>query len=128
LEKELDFAKNFLDLQKIRFEENLQFRMEEEKGQQFYLPPLSLQLLLENAIKHNVASKENPLFIDIRQKGSELWVSNTLQLKNQVEESSTGIGLENILKRYQLLNAKAPIIKKGESEFLVILPLINIEQ
>lgn len=128
LEKELDFAKNFLDLQKIRFEENLQFRMEEEKGQKFYLPPLSLQLLLENAIKHNVASKENPLFIDIRQKGNELWVSNTLQLKNQVEESSTGIGLENILKRYKLLNAKAPTIKKGESEFLVILPLIKIEQ
>lgn len=127
LEKELEFAKNFLDLQKIRFEDKLQFRMETQDMEGYFLPPLSLQLLLENAIKHNVVSKENPLFIDIRQKDGSLWVTNTLQLKSQSGSGSSGIGLKNIFQRYQLLKAPAPTVKKGEDEFLVILPLIQID-
>ncbi|NVJ86616.1 MAG: histidine kinase [Algoriphagus sp.] len=127
LEKELEFAKNFLDLQKIRFEDKLQFRVEAQEQEGYFLPPLSLQLLLENAIKHNITSKENPLFIDIRQKEGSLWVTNTLQLKSQSGSASSGIGLKNISQRYQLLKAPAPTVKKGEDEFLVILPLIKIE-
>ncbi|MCS5490749.1 sensor histidine kinase [Algoriphagus limi] len=127
LEKELDFAKNFLELQKIRFEDKLEFRVQVEDKKEYFLPPLSLQLLLENAIKHNVASKDNPLFIHIQQKNGELWVTNTLQLKNQSETYSTGVGLKNISKRYQLLKAPTPTAKQGVDEFLVILPLIQIE-
>jgi len=87
---------------------------------------LSLQLLLENAIKHNVASRENPLFIHIIQKEDELWISNTLQAKTGISEPSTGIGLENIRLRYQHLSKKEIIIKSTENEFAVKLPLLKL--
>ncbi|GAB2495369.1 sensor histidine kinase [Algoriphagus taiwanensis] len=126
LDRELDFARNFLELQKIRFEENLNFSVEVTQSKGFYLPPLSLQLLLENAIKHNIASQENPLFISILQKENELWVSNTYQPKTSQSEPSTGVGLENIRSRYRILNDRSPEIFQSENEFLVKLPLLKI--
>lgn len=127
LKREVEFAKNYLDLQKIRFEESLQFSIEIREENNKWLPPLSLQLLLENAIKHNVASKANPLVINIIQKGEEMWISNNFQPKNSIEESSTGIGLKNIEQRYHVLSNQKPEIKSDENEFLVILPLLKIE-
>lgn len=128
VEKELDFARNYLELQKIRFEDNLNFRVDVSDCRHCYLPPLSLQLLLENAIKHNIASQENPLFIAILQKGDELWVSNTFQPKSSQTEPSTGVGLENIRSRYGLLSALKPEISQTEDEFLVRLPLLKINK
>jgi len=110
LDRELDFAKNYLDLQKIRFEENLNYKVDVPNCKGCFLPPLSLQLLLENAIKHNIASQENPLYISILQKGDELWVSNSFQPKTSQNEPSTGVGLENIKSRYRLLSDRAPEI------------------
>jgi sensor histidine kinase YesM len=126
LDRELDFAKNYLELQKIRFEENLNFKVDVPDCKGCYLPPLSLQLLLENAIKHNIASQENPLFISILQKGDELWVSNTFQPKTSQNEPSTGVGLENIRLRYRLLSDLEPEIVQTEQEFFVRLPLLKI--
>src|SRR5690606_31960409 len=74
LERELAFAENYLSLQKIRFEDALNFKMEVELGDNYYLPPLSLQLLLENAIKHNIVSRDKPLEIIISQNKDELTV------------------------------------------------------
>ncbi len=127
LSKELDFARNYLELQKIRFEDNLQFTIQVNSETGFFLPPLSLQLLLENAIKHNIASNENPLFIKIHQKENELWISNTFQPKINQSEPSTGVGLENIKLRYQLLSSKNIEVTQTESEFIVRLPLLQIE-
>jgi len=126
LEKEISFAKNYLELQKIRFEDSLEFKIELEKTVEVYLPPLSLQLLLENAIKHNIASQENPLFVHILQKGEELWVSNTFQPKSSKEESSKGIGLENIRLRYKHLCKQNIKITVTENEYLVQLPLLKL--
>ncbi|RIW18890.1 histidine kinase [Algoriphagus lacus] len=126
LDRELDFAKNYLELQKIRFEENLNFKMDVPNCKGCFLPPLSLQLLLENAIKHNIASQENPLNISILQKGDELWVSNTFQPKTSQNEPSTGVGLENIRSRYRLLSDRVPEIVQTEEEFFVRLPLLKI--
>ena len=126
LERELEFAQNYLALQKIRFEENLNFKVEVHNCKGCFLPPLSLQLLLENAIKHNIASQENPLFISILQKGNELWVSNTFQPKTSQNEPSTGIGLENIQSRYRILSEQMPEIFQSEHEFLVKLPLLKV--
>ncbi|MBC6365434.1 sensor histidine kinase [Algoriphagus sp. AK58] len=126
LDLELEFARNFLDLQKIRFEENLNFRVDVPNCKGCFLPPLSLQLLLENAIKHNIASQENPLFISIIQKGDELWVSNTFQPKTSQNEPSTGVGLENIRSRYRILSDRTPEIYQSEHEFLVKLPLLKV--
>ncbi len=126
LRREMDFAKNYLDLQKIRFEENLNFSIDLSPCSDCYLPPLSLQLLLENAIKHNVASEEEPLFISIQMKEDALWVSNTFQPKTSQNEPSTGVGLENIRSRYRILSDQSPEIFKSEDEFLVKLPLLHL--
>lgn len=126
LEKEVSFAKNYLELQKIRFEDSLEFKIELNKTNEVYLPPLSLQLLLENAIKHNVVSQENPLFINIIQKGEVLWVSNTFQPKPIHDEPSKGIGLENIRLRYKHLSQKKINVTVTENEYLVQLPLLKL--
>jgi hypothetical protein len=106
--------------------EHLRFRMDTPNPNRYFLPPLSLQLLLENAIKHNIASQENPLFISIFQKDDELWVSNTLQPKTSQNEPSTGVGLENIRARYRILSDQTPEIFQSEHEFLVKLPLLKV--
>jgi len=126
LDRELDFAQNYLELQKIRFEENLTFTIAVPNCKGCFLPPLSLQLLLENAIKHNEASQDNPLFISILQKGEELWVTNTFQPKTSQNEPSTGVGLENIMSRYKLLSDRQAIISQTEQEFSVRLPLLKV--
>ncbi|WP_229238832.1 sensor histidine kinase [Dyadobacter sp. Leaf189] len=127
LGQELEFAKNYLSLQKIRFEENLDYRIHIDEDQKGLLPPLSLQLLLENAIKHNIASTENPLRIDIYLENEFLVVKNNLQLKSRITEESTGIGLSNISKRYELLSQQPVSVRNGEGYFVVKLPLLKID-
>jgi len=126
LEKELEFAKNYLELQKIRFDSNLVFSIKASGSKTLLLPPLSLQLLLENAIKHNEASRENPLFIQIIQQESELWITNTFQPKKNLNEESTGIGLANIRKRYELLSDQEMQVIQTADEFIVKLPLLKL--
>ena len=128
LSSELEFAENFLSLQKIRFEEGLQYEIKVASKTDFYLPPLSLQMLLENAIKHNIASMANPLHIEILVKGSQLIVKNNLQLKSSLSEESTGIGLSNIRKRYELLNNELVLIDEANGFFVVKLPLLENPQ
>ncbi len=126
LEKEIEFAQNYLQLQKIRFEDNLKYEVTISDRDNYWIPPLSLQLLLENAVKHNEASSEHPLIIHIIQKGDELWISNTFRPKSSYSESSKGVGLDNIRQRYELLKERLPQITKTEKEFLVQLPLLKI--
>ena len=126
LEKELEFAENYLSLQKIRFEESLQYLIHVPKNQSGFLPPLSLQLLLENAIKHNIASSENPLHIDITLENNALVVKNNLQLKSSVLEDSAGIGLSNISKRYELLSEERISVLNDGKSFIVKLRLLKI--
>lgn len=85
--------------------------------------PLSLQLLLENALKHNIASAQRPLYIDLYVENDYLVVKNNLQRKNQVQEG-TGAGLQNIRNRYQLLGEKEVRIIVTQQHFSVLLPLL----
>lgn len=128
LSSELEFAENFLSLQKIRFEEGLQYKIDVSPKTDLYLPPLSLQMLLENAIKHNIASMANPLHIEILLEENQLIVKNNLQLKSSLSEESTGIGLSNIRKRYELLNNEPVSIEETNDFFIVKLPLIENPQ
>lgn len=128
LDREIEFAENYLSLQKIRFEEGLQYKIKVGKNTDHYLPPLSLQLLLENAIKHNVASMANPLHIDIDIEGNNLTVKNSLQLKSSLPEESAGIGLSNIRKRYDLLSSDAISIANENGFFAVRLPLLKLTE
>ncbi len=127
LSKELEFARHYLNLQKIRFEDGLNFSIDAEDISSYCIPPLSLQLLLENAMKHNIVSETQTLHISIKQIGEVLVVNNNLQQKHVQEQEDSGIGLLNIERRYQLLSEKIPEIKKSADKFTVILPLLKLQ-
>jgi len=86
--------------------------------------PLSLQILMENAIKHNIVSADKPLRIEVFAENGRLVVSNNLQKKNQVIES-TGIGLDNLRNRYKLMSDKKVEVSESGENFTVSIPLIE---
>ena len=123
LAEEMRFAEAYIYLMKMRYEENLRFRIDiDERMSELLLPPMSVQLLIENAIKHNEISNRNPLTISIRTEGPTLLVCNGMQPKRQAP-NGTGIGLDNLSKRYDLLWQKEIQISTGEGMFCVRLPL-----
>jgi sensor histidine kinase YesM len=125
LEEELKFLESYIFLIEKRIGEGVIFKIDiqEEYRSRFTLP-LSLQLLVENAIKHNQTSKANPLEIHIYTNSEgELVVSNTfLPLINKPD--SSGVGLTNVIARYEILGYPKPVIEKTEDKFIVKLPLI----
>ena len=129
LQQELHFAESYLFLLKMRFGNNLIFKKNIEKSQlDLYVPPLTLQILIENAIKHNIVSIAQPLTIEIySSKSPRIIVQNTLQKKKNVKDS-TRTGLENIKKRYQFLTKEKVDILTSTDYFMVALPLIEIQK
>ncbi len=124
LDRELKFTRDYLQLQQERFgSDALIYSVEVKEADSYEIPPLALQLLVENALKHNRASKTEPLHLVIRQEGSRLIVENSLQ-KRSVESEHLGIGLSNLIRRYELLGADPVQIKENETEFKVSIPLI----
>lgn len=126
LSEELESAKSYLFLIKIRFGENLKADFNiNENYKNHRLPPLAVQTLIENAVKHNEISKRNPLTIRIYTTvNSSLTVSNTIQEKISLEPG-TGIGLANLSKQYKLLGGKEIRISKINNEFMVDIPLLK---
>lgn len=127
LKQELDFLKPYIFLLEKRFNDGLQIKINiEEQQQNKMIIPASLQMLIENAIKHNVVSRNKPLLIDVHTNGNNtIIVSNNLQQKQTVE-NSTGIGLQNIIRRYELVSNRKVDIDTTENNFTVTLPLINM--
>ncbi|MEW7292086.1 sensor histidine kinase [Aquimarina sp. 2304DJ70-9] len=125
LEEELKFAKAYIHIQSERFGDNLKlnWNIPEDKLASMIIP-MSLQLLLENAIKHNIVSKAKPLLITVTIKADALVVSNKIQTKS-TQTLSTKIGLKNIEKRYQLISSKTPIVNNDGEHFTVSLPLLK---
>lgn len=124
LEKELEFARSYMFLQQIRYGKHLSCSIKiPSELLSYFLPPLSLQVVLENAIKHNQVSMEKPLHIEIFAKENDLIVINTYQPKISFGKS-TGIGQKNLIKRYALVCSKVPEFQIETNEYKVILPLI----
>jgi len=125
LQDELDVLKAYAFLLQTRFGNNLDVVIDvpEEKLNK-RIVPLSLQILMENAIKHNIVSSDKPLKIEVFALNGKLVVSNNLQKKNQVNES-TGIGLDNIRNRYKLLGNGHVEVTENGSDFTVSIPLIE---
>lgn len=124
LEEELEILDAYMYLQKARFEEGISLSNEiDKKHYKSYIPPFTLQLLIENSIKHNVISLDRPLKIHLYSEGDFIVVSNNLQAK-KVAEVSTGIGLENINQRYAHLAGKEVTITVSQELFTVKLPVI----
>ncbi len=124
LEEELKFVNAYLYLQQIRFGDKLIID-NEITDQQGLVPPLVIQMLAENAIKHNEVSQENPLQIHLYREGDYVVVANTLQIKKVLAEDSKGIGLENIRQRYAFLTEQKVTLMDTEGRFVVKLPLIK---
>ncbi len=122
LEEEKRFLYSYIFLQQIRFGDKLKFDISLDGGQSM-VPPIVLQMLVENAIKHNIISEENPLTIRIFMSGDHIVVENNLQKKTVLVEDSPGIGLDNICKRYEFLTDKKVEVIRGE-KFIIRLPLI----
>ncbi|MRI00018.1 histidine kinase [Kriegella sp. EG-1] len=125
VDEELQFAKTYVRLLKMRFEDSIVFEIPEQSiDPEAKIIPLSLQLLLENAVKHNVVNSERPLHIKVFEKENMLVVSNNLQAK-QVVRKSSGVGLQNIKQRYQILTDRKVNINKDTSSFSVELPMLT---
>ncbi len=124
LKQEMDFVNSYTFLLKERFGESLHLEIDDKNAcEDCEIIPFSLQLLLENCIKHNIISQDKPLYINILVNKNHLTVKNNLQLKNQIQEG-VGVGLKNIENRYALLSNKALKIEQNEKEFCVTLPLL----
>ncbi|MFN4074810.1 MAG: 2TM domain-containing protein [Cloacibacterium sp.] len=125
VEEEIDFAKTYCELLKTRFEDAVTFDFniseEDKKG---FVVPLSLQLLLENSIKHNFATSSKPLNIKIFTEKGNLIIENNLQSR-ELPNTSTGVGLANIVSRYNLLTERNVFIEKSEAFFRVKLPILT---
>jgi sensor histidine kinase YesM len=126
VEEELAFVDAYVYLNKIRFRDNLLVEKQlSPPTYQQYVTPLSLQMLIENAIKHNVASKENPLKIVIREEQNQYLVVANNILEKTVLEKSTRVGLQNIINRYGLLTEKRVEVSRNGNLFTVKIPLLG---
>jgi hypothetical protein len=125
LNEELQFAIAYTDLLKMRFENAVTFEIPEKASlDELKIIPLSLQLLLENSIKHNVVSEENPLVVKIEENDGYLVVTNNYNPKSTLEKG-TKVGLQNIIDRYNLLTLKKVEVQKTATTFIVKLPLLT---
>jgi sensor histidine kinase YesM len=126
LYEELEVAESYLHLVKIRFGSNIKVETNIDYTYKNHrLPPLAIQTLLENAIKHNEISKKNPFTIRIETGNDQvLSISNTIQEK-VTKEYSSGLGLSNLSKQYQYLGEKEITISNNNNEFRVELPLLK---
>ena len=125
VDEELQFAKTYISLLKMRFEDSIVFSMPQKAlNPESKVVPLSLQLLLENAVKHNTVTSSKPLQIRIYQANDNLIIENNLQPK-QIVKKSSGVGLNNIKQRYNLLTNKKVFINKEANRFAVAIPMLT---
>lgn len=123
-EEELKFLESYLFLQKIRFGENLQVSIQLDDVKTWF-PPLVLQMLIENAIKHNIIAAEQPLTLQIYAEDNYVVVENKLQKKKIQTGESAGVGLSNIRLRYEFLTDRKVVVEELPDKFIVRLPVID---
>ncbi len=124
LREEMEFVNAYNFLLKMRYEENLEFDIRiEEEAETLQLPPMSVQLLIENAVKHNEISNRHPLVIRVCTTGKQLTVSNPIQRK-KTASGGLQIGLANLAKRYSLLFKEEIEVREDNNTFIVTIPLI----
>mgnify|MGYP003609358015 CR=1 FL=1 len=124
VEEELSFAKTYMNLLKMRFENSVFYEVAETTNLEAKVVPLSLQLLLENTVKHNIASENKPLHIRIYEKGDYLVIENDYQ-KKEVLQDRKGVGLQNIVDRYSIITNRKVRIEQTEEHFRVAIPMLT---
>jgi two-component system LytT family sensor kinase len=125
VEEELDFAATYMELLKMRFENSVFYEMPQKvSNPEAKVVPLSLQLLLENTVKHNVVSEKKPLYIRIYEDDKFLVIENDLQ-KKQVLQGRKGVGLQNIVERFNIVTNRKVVIEENNQTFRVKLPILT---
>jgi len=125
VEEELAFAKTYMNLLKMRFEDSLNYELNIINADpEAKVVPLSLQLLLENAVKHNVVSAGKPLQIRIYIENGCLVVQNDYQ-KKEVLQGRQGVGLQNIISRYAIITNRKVMVEQNEKTFTVKIPILT---
>lgn len=126
LGEELDLINTFFNLQHNRYGDNLKLIVDIDSSfYSTYVAPLSLQMLLENAIKHNIISKDKPLTVKITASNGCIIVTNNLQ-RRDMEQASNGFGLKNITDRYSYLSSRKVEISENDSYFTVSIPILTM--
>jgi len=125
IKSELDFLNSYLFMLKKRYGEKLKIDISlSEQILESYVPPMALEVLVENAIKHNRIASGSPLKIRIYTEDRFLNVANNIQEK-KTDQENFGLGLPNLIKRYELLTGREVIIRQDDQQFLVSLPIIR---
>ncbi|MEM8526654.1 MAG: histidine kinase [Bacteroidota bacterium] len=126
VEKELEFLRSYIFLQKIRFGDSLRITtICSQFALQAHVPPLSLQLLFENAIKHNIITATLPLHIEMKCENGTISMKNNLQKLR--DSAGTGIGLKNLGRKYKLISEQSPRFYIRDGFYIAELPLIQLE-
>ncbi len=125
LEDEIHFLSSYAELLKLRFENNIKISIDIPFEEGFLIPPISLQMLIENGVKHNRFSESHPLKIKVVQEDNRIVVENNKSPKG-TESESTGVGLKNLNERIRLLMNKEIYILNAEDVFIVKVPLLKI--
>ena len=127
IEEEINFVESYLYLQKARFGSYLITQIKIEASIfDHYLPPLAMQTLIENAIKHNKVSESSPLKINIYNNGPTIVIENNLQRRDNIKDS-TGFGLQNLKKRYSYISDIEPTFIVLNDNFVASIPIIKPE-
>ena len=128
LEEELAFIQSYIFLIETRFEKNILFDINiSPEAYCLMVPPLTVQMVIENAIKHNSITQSRPLQIQITSNGSRLHIANSLFEKPEELKSKSGTGLKNIKARFKYFSEEELVIQKSEDEFRVSIPMLEVE-
>ena len=125
LKEELEFIQQYYNLQKVRDNDKIFLEIDVHCEEEYKIIPVSLQLLVENALKHNSMSREYPLVVKIFNRDDYIIVSNTIQRKNTIE-NSTRMGLSNLKERVRLITGRELIVEEDTNQFVVKLPIIHL--
>ncbi len=124
LNKEIEFVKQYFDIQKVRDNDKILLEIDFQDADEFNVVPISLQILVENALKHNSRSEKAPLKVSIVRNNDKIVVSNNIQRKNVIESKSK-TGLLNLKERVKLILDKELIYEEENNQFIVKLPIIK---
>ena len=125
IHEEMKFVEDYIFLSKMRFGEGLIFNSHLTKNQNFQVAPLGIQMLVENAIKHNIISDDMPLKIEVENEDGCIIVKNNLQRKNTTISGTEPLGLANLKHRYAYLSGASVEVIESEGKFIVKLPIIE---
>ncbi len=123
LGEEMKITHNYIYLQKVRFGDKLHFEFNLTNEQDYFLPSFAIQMMIENAIKHNVVSSANNLFVTITQHQDSLTIENNLQPRTR-NVKSTNFGQQNIIGRYKHFSKAVPTFEQTETHYKVTIPLV----